>query len=98
MANVDDMEHAMRTAFTDNVDIPSDYEYLSDDELSEAVGVELDGYGFGSEQYLLYVDCRGLPEEFALVVLERGEGEVERHTTHESMEAATIAAELMNTY
>lgn len=95
---MDDIISAMKVSFEDNVTIPEPYEYLSSDQLSEAIGGEYDGFGFTGIEHIVYVDCRGLPEQFTIVVLGKGKGEVESYETHESIDAANKATEYMKTF
>lgn len=60
--------------------------------------IDLNGYGFINGRYFIFVDCRGLPEEFGIHLFESNEGEVLQRVTHESTEAAEIVNNLMDTH
>lgn len=98
MSNTEDIKMGMKESFVDNVEIPEHYDYLSDDEIGELLRIELDGYGFEGQSHLIYVDCRGLPEEFFIAVLKPDIGTIEEESTHISTDAAEITSELMNKY
>jgi hypothetical protein len=104
MTQPDEWRTAMEGEFVDRVDIPDGFEYLDADTLGELASVgPLDGYGFSngnsvtdpSDGLLVYVDTRGLPEQFEVVALRPGVGEVASTTTHESADAARVASAYM---
>jgi len=93
--DVDEAADLMRENFVDNVEIPEKWEYISTEKLEQDYELDLDGYGFVSDDYMVFVDCRALPDNMTVVGLERDEGVIASVDTHLSDEAAETATKYM---